>query len=102
MKALMNRLRNDPPTELGGCKIVERRDYQNDTVLDVATGKITSTGLPSSNVLYYVTEAGDTVVIRPSGTEPKIKIYILAHDESLEAAREKIAAYTKVTDTWVE
>ena len=102
MKALMNRLRNDPPSELAGYKIVERRDYQSDTVLDVETGKVTSTGLPSSNVLYFVTEAGDTIVMRPSGTEPKIKIYILAHDKSLEAVRAKIAAYAKVTDTWVE
>ncbi len=102
MKSLMNRLRQNPPSELAGYKIIERRDYQNDTVLDVKTGKITSTGLPSSNVLYYVTEVGDTIVIRPSGTEPKIKIYILAHDKSLEAVREKIAAYAKVTDTWVE
>ena len=102
MKALMDRLRSEPPTELAGYKIIERRDYLNDTVLDVATGKITSTGLPSSNVLYYVTEVGDVIVIRPSGTEPKIKVYILAHDESLDAVRAKISAYAKVTDTWLE
>lgn len=102
MKALMNRLRNDPPSELAGHKVIERRDYLTDTVLNVETGKITSTGLPSSNVLYYVTDIGDTIVIRPSGTEPKIKIYILAHDDSLEAVHKKIAAYAKVTDTWVK
>ena len=102
MKALMNRLRNDPPEELAGYKVIERRDYLNDTVLDVKTGKVTSTGLPSSNVLYYVTEVGDVVVIRPSGTEPKIKIYILAHDADKASLDKKIAAYAKVTDTWTK
>lgn len=102
MKQLMDRLRNDPPTELAGYRIIERRDYLNDTVLDIETGKVTSTGLPSSNVLYFITKPGDVIVIRPSGTEPKIKIYILAHDETLAAVRAKIAAYSKVTDTWVE
>ena len=102
MKKLMNGLRENPPAELAGRRIIERRDYLNDTVLDVNTGKVTSTGLPSSNVLYYVTDCGDVIVIRPSGTEPKIKIYILAHDETREAVEEKIEAYKKVTDTWVD
>ncbi len=102
MKKLMNDLREAPPTELAGRRIVEIRDYLNDTVLDVDTGKVTSTGLPSSNVLYYVTECGDVIVIRPSGTEPKIKIYILAHDESLDVVKKKVDEYAKATDTWVD
>ncbi len=102
MKKLMNDLREAPPTELAGRRVVEIRDYLKDTVLDVDTGKVTSTGLPSSNVLYYVTECGDVIVIRPSGTEPKIKIYILAHDETLEAVKTKITEYAKATDAWVD
>lgn len=102
MKTLMNDLRENPPTELAGYKVTERRDYLNDTVLDIATGKVTSTGLPTSNVLYFVTEAGDRIIMRPSGTEPKIKIYILANGKSLEDVKAKIAAYAKVTDTWVD
>jgi len=102
MKKLMNDLREAPPTELAGRRVIERRDYQNDTVLDVDTGKVTSTELPSSNVLYYVTDCKDVIVIRPSGTEPKIKIYILAHDNDVNALNEKIEAYKKVTDTWVD
>ncbi len=102
MKKLMNELRENPPTELAGRRVIERRDYLTDTVLDIDTGKVTSTGLPSSNVLYYVTECGDVIVIRPSGTEPKIKIYILAHDETLEAVRAKIDEYKKATETWVD
>ncbi len=102
MKKLMNDLRENPPKELAGRRVIEYRDYLNDTVLDVDTGKVTSTGLPSSNVLYYVTDCRDVIVIRPSGTEPKIKIYILAHDETLDAVKKKIDEYKKVTDTWVD
>ena len=102
MKKLMNDLRENPPKELAGRRVIEYRDYLKDTVLDVDTGKITSTGLPSSNVLYYVTECRDVIVIRPSGTEPKIKIYILAHDETLDAVKKKIEEYKKVTNTWVD
>ncbi|MCI8388778.1 MAG: phospho-sugar mutase [Clostridiales bacterium] len=102
MKALMDKLRNDPPAELAGYRVIERRDYLKDIVLDVDTGKVTSTGLPTSNVLYFATEAGDVIVIRPSGTEPKIKTYILAHGASLDEANAKIAAYAKVTDSWTE
>jgi len=102
MKKLMNDLRETPPTELAGRRVIERRDYLTDTVLDVDTGKITSTGLPSSNVLYYVTDCRDVIVIRPSGTEPKIKIYILAHDKDADTLNEKIEAYKKVTATWVD
>ncbi|MGN1127355.1 MAG: phospho-sugar mutase [Candidatus Flemingiibacterium sp.] len=102
MAKLMDKLRNDPPAELAGFKVTERRDYLKDTVLDVATGKVTSTGLPTSNVLYFRTEADDVIVIRPSGTEPKIKTYILCHGSSRENVREKVAAYSKVTETWTE
>lgn len=102
MKALMDKLRNDPPAELAGYRVVERRDYLSDTVLDIDTGKVTSTGLPTSNVLYFRTEAGDVIVIRPSGTEPKIKTYILVHGSSLDEVNEKIGKYSKVTDSWTE
>lgn len=102
MKKLMDKLRNDPPAELAGYKVIERRDYLRDTVLDVATGKVTSTGLPTSNVLYFATEAGDKIVIRPSGTEPKIKTYILCRGKDADEVKEKIKAYSKVTETWTE
>lgn len=102
MQKLMDKLRNDPPAELAGYKVIERRDYLRDTVLDVATGKVTSTGLPTSNVLYFATEAGDKIVIRPSGTEPKIKTYILCRGKDADEVKEKIKAYSKVTETWTE
>ena len=98
----MDRLRSNPPADLAGYRVIERRDYLLDTVLDVDTGKVTSTGLPTSNVLYYKTEANDVIIIRPSGTEPKIKIYILTNGKDMDEVNAKIAAYDKITDTWVE
>ncbi len=102
MTRLMDELRENPPSELAGYRVIERRDYLKDTVLDIETGKVTSTGLSKSNVLYFKTEANDVIVIRPSGTEPKIKTYILAYDETYEKVNEKIAAYSRVTDSWVK
>ncbi len=102
MAVLMNELRENPPADLAGYRVIERRDYLKDTILDVDSGKVTSTGLPESNVLYFATEAGDKVIIRPSGTEPKIKTYILCCGKSREEVAAKIEAYDHVTDSWTE
>ncbi len=75
---MMNTLRGAVPEEIGGERVVNVRDYDAETILDTVTGKVTSTGLPKSNVIYFQTESGNVVVARPSGTEPKIKFYILA------------------------
>ncbi len=85
MVGMMDSLRNEPPAEINGSKVVWVGDYK--------TGKTTDgeTGLPKSNVLSYRMESGDTVIVRPSGTEPKIKIYITAKGTSRKEAEEKIA-----------
>jgi len=93
MNALMNTLRVNPPKEFGGETVTVIKDYLKDTATDLATGKVSSTGLPTSNVLYYVVESGDVIVFRPSGTEPKIKIYILASGETMAQADEKATAF---------
>ena len=82
---MMDSLRNDPPKEICGSKVVWVGDYK--------TGKTTDgeTGLPKSNVLSYRMESGDTVIVRPSGTEPKIKIYITAKSDSRENAEKKLS-----------
>ena len=72
---IMTTLRGEEPAEIGGYKVLSKRDYEANTVKDMATGKITETGLPKSNVLYYDMEGGVWCCIRPSGTEPKIKLY---------------------------
>ena len=81
MSAMMDKLRSGI-NEIGGEKIVRIKDYLNKTDADLLTGKVTETDLPVSNVLYFVSEKGNITIIRPSGTEPKIKLYFLAHGEN--------------------
>ena len=66
-------------------------------LVSLADGSVSTTGQPSSDVLYFTLENGDKIIVRPSGTEPKIKIYILAHDSDSAALEAKVAAYQ--TDT---
>ena len=70
MKAMLSNLRENPLKDIAGYKVVKIRDYSNDTILDVESGKVEPTGLPASNVLYYELEGGAWVCVRPSGTEP--------------------------------
>lgn len=92
MVSLMDGLRQNPPKEIAGVKVASVADYQTGAITD-ADGKTAPTGLPVSNVLFYTLENGDSVVIRPSGTEPKIKLYYLVSDKTKEAAEEKRNAY---------
>jgi len=75
MAGLMNRLRQNSPSEIAGRKVLYFGDYLRDIWKDTATGKVTSTGLPKSDVLRYELEGNAWVCVRPSGTEPKIKFY---------------------------
>lgn len=79
MNNLMETLRVHTPSQIGGERVTEVRDYRAQTVTMLDSGKTTSTGLPQSNVMYFVTEKGNVIVLRPSGTEPKLKIYYLMH-----------------------
>jgi len=88
--SILDELRQNPPKELGGFKVLESRDYKLDTVLDMETGKITPTGLPSSNVLYYALEGDNWFCVRPSGTEPKVKYYMGVKGDSFEDAEAKL------------
>ena len=91
INAMMEMLRNNEPKEIAGSEVVNIRDYLAETIKNVKTGEVTGTGLPKSNVLYWACENGNVVVARPSGTEPKIKFYILANgkDEADAAANTK-------------
>jgi len=102
MSALMDELRNNPPYEIGGQKVVAIRDYEKETVTDLKTGAVTGTGLPKSNVLYFEVECGDRIIMRPSGTEPKIKLYMLTSAKTYEAAKLQCDAYMKATDSFVD
>ena len=92
MDAFMENLRTNPLKQLGGLKVVSVRDYKEGTITDVETGKTEPTGLPSSNVLYYENSNGDVVVVRPSGTEPKLKLYYLVNGTTAEKANDAIDA----------
>ena len=84
--AMMDTLRNNPPEMIGGSPVVSIRDYLSGSIRDLKTGNESPTGLPASNVMYFRTAAGNTIVARPSGTEPKIKFYVLARGENREAS----------------
>ena len=86
---IMNSLRQNPPAEFAGHKVVAVRDYKADTIKDLATGEVKATGLPNSNVLYYELTDDAWVCVRPSGTEPKVKFYYGVKGTSLADADEK-------------
>ena len=92
---IMNKLRNNPPTEFGDLKVVTMRDYENDTALEIATGKVTKTGLPKSNVLYFDLTNDSWCCARPSGTEPKIKFYMGVKGTGMQDAKNKVEALTE-------
>lgn len=92
IQSIMESFRTNPPAEVGEYKVLSARDYKLDTVKDMATGAVTPTGLPASNVLYYDMNDNAWLCVRPSGTEPKIKFYYGVKGSSLEDADAKSAA----------
>ena len=98
MAALMQSLRAQPPVEIGGVMVAQYKDYSDGTVRDAATGAITPMPLSGSNVLRFELTDGTHIVVRPSGTEPKIKVYILtkgADAAERDANLEKYSAWVK-------
>ena len=98
MAKLMADLRANPPTEISGVKVTVRKDYTDGSVIDCATGAKSRMELSGSNVLRYEMADGTSLIVRPSGTEPKVKVYILANDASREACDAKVAKYA----VWAE
>ena len=92
IQEILETLRAGTPEEIGGYKVLSARDYKMDTVKNLATGQVTSTGLPSSNVLYYDLTDDAWLCVRPSGTEPKVKFYYGVKGTSLEDADAKSEA----------
>ena len=98
MAALMQSLRAQPPVEIGGVTVAQYKDYSDGTVRDAASGAITPMPLSGSNVLRFELTDGTHIVVRPSGTEPKIKVYILtkgADAAERDANLEKYSAWVK-------
>ncbi len=95
MAALLDGMRDDTPNELGGIAVTTFGDYQAQTFTDIASGEKTPTGQPKSNMLCFKLENGDVVIVRPSGTEPKVKFYFLVIANDQTEADERIDAYRK-------
>ena len=98
MASLMKSLRETPPTEIAGVKVVTYKDYADGTARDAASGEVTKIALAGSNVLRFELADGTHIVVRPSGTEPKIKVYVLtkgADAQERDANLEKYSAWVK-------
>jgi len=99
---MMTALRNDPPKTLAGSPVIVAIDHSNSTQTDLRTGATSSTELPGSNVLQFITEAGDKVSARPSGTEPKIKFYFSVRTTTGESHAATKAELERKIDTFIE
>ncbi|WP_312445017.1 phospho-sugar mutase [Lacrimispora sp.] len=91
IRAIMETMRKETPTAVGGYNVLSARDYKLDTVKDMSTGEIKPTGLPQSDVLYYDLTEDAWLCVRPSGTEPKIKFYYGVKGDSMADADERSA-----------
>ena len=98
MTSLMNTLRTAPPAEIAGTAVVARRDYLNGTQTDCVSGAVTQIELKGSNVLRFALSDGTVILVRPSGTEPKIKVYILTRGKDASERDARIEAYS----AWVK
>ncbi len=96
MDEIMKGLRSNVPTSIEGKKVVEFRDYKNHVIKDLLTGKESVTTLPTADVLYYIFEDGTHAVVRPSGTEPKVKVYILTSGENRFDCHNKVETYSEI------
>ena len=92
-RRVMDGLRTTLPKSFGGVEIASVTDHMEGSTLSLSDGKKTDTGMGVSDVLYYTLQNSDKVVVRPSGTEPKIKFYFLCHGETVEQVEAKISAY---------
>lgn len=98
MKKLMETLRNDPPQEIAGEEVIRLRDYQDGSIAVAGLGKVDKTPFWGSNVLYFELADGSSFIIRPSGTEPKIKVYLLVRGRSREDCQARVEKYLVYTE----
>ena len=90
IKEMMNNLRNNLPSQIGEYKVLYFKDMENNIVKDMITGESTTTGLPKSNVLYFDLENDNWCCVRPSGTEPKIKLYFGVKSTTMENSEKEL------------
>ena len=100
IKALLDGLRKEVPSNFGGIKVSVAQDFAVNQQVD-AEGVVSEIGLPTSNVLKYILEDGSWIAVRPSGTEPKIKFYMGVKAATQEEAQEKLAKFQKDLDAYI-
>ena len=100
IKALLDGLRKEVPSNFGGIKVALAQDFSVNQQVD-AEGVTSEIGLPTSNVLKYILEDGSWIAVRPSGTEPKIKFYMGVKATTQEEAEEKLAKFQKDLDAYI-
>ena len=86
MAEIMTATRNNPPEELAGFRVMKVSDFEAGTITDTVTGGKEPLSFPKSNILSYVLSDGSTAIVRPSGTEPKIKVYIAGYGKTKDEA----------------
>ena len=94
MQNLMKKLRGNPPTSIGGTEVIRLRDYKDGTINVMGLGKVDRTPYFGSNVLYFELSDGSIFIVRPSGTEPKIKVYLLVRGASADDCKAKLGRLT--------
>lgn len=95
IEAIMDKLRSNPPKNLGELQVLEVRDYAGGKIVNMETGEERETGLPESNVLYFDLTNDSWCCARPSGTEPKLKFYMGVKGTSLEDSEKKVEKLTE-------
>ena len=102
MQALMAKLRAEHPAEIGGVAVAKVRDYQTGELSVAGLGVVGKTSIVGSNVLYFELADGSSFIVRPSGTEPKIKVYLMVHDVDKAKCDEKLERYTAFAESLKE
>lgn len=96
IKGIMTELRTNPPTEINGHKVVKRDDYDTSVSYNTVNGVENKITLPKSNVLCYYMEDGSSLIVRPSGTEPKIKMYLGSVGKTMESSEKELSLLADV------
>ena len=102
MQALMVKLRENHPAEIGGVAVAKVRDYQTGELSVAGLGVVGKTHIVGSNVLYFELSDGSSFIVRPSGTEPKIKVYLMVHDVDKAKCDEKLERYSAFAESLKE
>ena len=95
IRGIMETLRNEPPAEINGSAVVKFDDYETSVSHDLKNGTEKKITLPVSNVLCYYMEDGSSLIVRPSGTEPKIKMYLGSVGKTYEKAEKELENLTE-------